>query len=384
MDRGVLIWVQHLLGTGHLRRSLVIAEALCGLDVPATLVSGGAPVAFPLADGLRFEQLPAISAADQAFSGLVDGTGRPVSDELWQGRRDRLGEIVTEVRPFVLMTEMFPFGRRAFRHEVGALIDHVRNVRPDAKIVCSVRDILVAKGEPERYRWMLDLVRDRYDAILVHGDREFLAFGDTFPFAREIEAKIFYTGYVGAPPPAIVAPNRHGIIVSVGGGAVGRVLIEAAVAAARMGEMELGPWTIVTGNGMSSEEIEALRAEAPDQVTFERFVHDLPERIAAARLSISRAGYNTVAETLAAGTPMVLVPFETESETEQRTRAAAVERNGLGIHLPSDHLDAEALLDAVRRISNIDGSGMRIAMGGAERSAQWLHARLEEVRLAGS
>jgi len=41
----VLFHVQHLLGVGHLQRSLRIAEALVAAGIDVTLVQGGAPVA---------------------------------------------------------------------------------------------------------------------------------------------------------------------------------------------------------------------------------------------------------------------------------------------------------------------------------------------------
>src|SRR5205823_7391641 len=54
----VLFYVQHLLGVGHLQRSLRIAEALVRDGVTVTLVSGGPPAALPRGPVIRFVQLP--------------------------------------------------------------------------------------------------------------------------------------------------------------------------------------------------------------------------------------------------------------------------------------------------------------------------------------
>ena len=39
-----MIWVQHLLGIGHLRRAVSIARALADADFDVLLVSGGMPL----------------------------------------------------------------------------------------------------------------------------------------------------------------------------------------------------------------------------------------------------------------------------------------------------------------------------------------------------
>ena len=72
----VLLYVQHLLGTGHLRRTAVLAQTLSARGFGVLAVSGGLP-----APGVTFGdterlQLPALKAADIAFSGLIDVHGR--------------------------------------------------------------------------------------------------------------------------------------------------------------------------------------------------------------------------------------------------------------------------------------------------------------------
>ena len=39
----VLFWVQHLLGTGHLRRALTVSAAMAERGLAVTLASGGPP-----------------------------------------------------------------------------------------------------------------------------------------------------------------------------------------------------------------------------------------------------------------------------------------------------------------------------------------------------
>lgn len=67
-----------------------------------------------------------------------------------------------------------------------------------------------------------------------------------------------------------------------------------------------------------------------------RFEPDLPELMAAADLVITSAGYNSVAEVLASGTPGVLVPLTSPGQDDQHLRA---ERAGLQGPLVTASLD---------------------------------------------
>src|SRR5205085_11286298 len=79
----VQVYVQHLLGIGHLRRSLRIVEAMAREDIRVALISGGEPVSELLSTAAeRVIQLPPIRARDAEFKALVDGMGRPVDDAL--------------------------------------------------------------------------------------------------------------------------------------------------------------------------------------------------------------------------------------------------------------------------------------------------------------
>ena len=139
----VRFWVQQLLGSGHLKRAATLARAMAERGLETTLAAGGMPMRGVLPAGVAVVQLPAIRTSDQSFSQLVDGDGRPDDDALWQERQARLQGLLAERRPQVVMTEMFPFGRRAFRREFAPLLEAAAALRPRPWRVCSVRDILV-------------------------------------------------------------------------------------------------------------------------------------------------------------------------------------------------------------------------------------------------
>ena len=77
-----LVWVQSLLGSGHLRRAMLLADTLAARGVEVVLANGGPPGPWPSAEGVSLVQLPVLVAKDTSFSGLVDGTGRSPDDAL--------------------------------------------------------------------------------------------------------------------------------------------------------------------------------------------------------------------------------------------------------------------------------------------------------------
>jgi len=73
------------------------------------------------------------------------------------------------------------------------------------------------------------------------------------------------------------------------------------------------------------------------------FLNDMPERLSAAHLVISRAGASTVAELTAAGRPALLVPYPFAADDHQRANARAIDEAGGGWLMPEPGFTAEAL-----------------------------------------
>lgn len=345
----VLIWVQHLLGTGHFKRAATLAEAMAADGVDVTLVSGGPPVDWIKPEGVRLEQLPGIRARDRQFSAMVALDGQPIDQVFIAKRRAKLMAVLARTRPRVVITEMFPFGRRAFQFELIRLLDAASSFVPRPKILCSVRDILVMKSDQKRYDWMRDLVQSYYDHVLVHTDPKLVPFDLTFPHAKEIEAKIVNTGYVAEKPSTTEARGSMApeVLVSTGGGRVGAKLIEAAIKARAQSRLKDVPWRVIAGGYADKAELEALRAKLPLGIILTGPSPDFPSRLANSLLSISQAGYNTVVEGLRLGKRMVLVPFETASETEQSLRAERLSNMGLAQTISEADLSPESLAKAV-------------------------------------
>ncbi len=374
----LLFWVQSLLGSGHLRRALRISRACADAGFEVTLVNGGPLSPWPAPKGIRILQLPVLRAADATFSALVDEDGRPAADALWRARAALLATAVEQTRPHLVLLEMFPFGRRAFARELEPWLARARNLFPRLRVAISVRDVLVRKTNPDRYREMAERANRLADAVLVHGDAALLPFEASFPARRLLSVPLRHTGYVVEPPPPVPA-ERRGIVVSAGGGAVGARLLETALAAHPLCRLADEPWLLVAGRHGQGE---TLRRRAPPGVTVRGHDPDLPAHLAAARVSVSQAGYNTVAETLACGTPMVLVPFAESGEDEQTVRARRLAAKGLARTLDARDLTPAALARAIEEAARTPpGTRSQVALEGARRSARLLRRLVEEGAL---
>jgi predicted glycosyltransferase len=375
----IFLYVQNLLGIGHLRRAAVLAQAMADAGLGVDFVSGGFPVQGLDYGAARLIQLPPVRSADERFSALLDEAGRPV-DEAWrERRRAALLQAFADSDPDVLLIELYPFGRRAFRFELAPLLEaaHARARRPFA--FCSVRDILVEKSKPGRAEEAADIIERQFDAVLVHGDPSVAPFSASFLAADRIAGKLRYTGYVvepgrGAPSGPLPAGE---VLVSAGGGAVGRPVVEAALAARSLSGARDLPWRIVLGPQYPAAEAEALLGQAGPGLAIERHRSDLAALFGRCALSISQAGYNTVLELVAAGARAIVVPFSAGAESEQGTRARLLEQRGLLTVVDERELEPGRLAAAIDRALSSpappQGGGLRLE-GARETAAILMEA----------
>ena len=181
----IFLYVQHLLGIGHLKRAATLAAALGDAGCEVTFVTGGYPVPGVVPPLAHVVQLPPAGTAGLDFRSLLDLNGVSV-DESWRARRrERLLEAFSAARPHALIIELFPFGRRQMRFELLPLLDAARASSPRPVIVSSVRDVL-GQPDPAKQDEMLALFERYFDHALVHGDPRFLAFDRTFRHAAKL------------------------------------------------------------------------------------------------------------------------------------------------------------------------------------------------------
>lgn len=304
----------HLTGTGHLVRILALARAALRFGHEATVISGGRPLAH-VEPGVPFVQLPPVLVQGFEFTTLREPSGVPVSASYMAGRRRLLCETLAALRPDALVTELYPFGRRVLGAEFDAAIVAARAAEPGCAVVASVRDI--PEPKPRRLAETAARLTAEYDGVLAHGDAGFLPLSTTWPLPEEAARMVHHTGYVGVTAmPA--RPRGEEVLVAVGGGVLGRRLLEVAAQAAARSRRR---WRLLVGGADAAEVAGRVAADAPANVTAEPARPDYRDLLAGAGCSVSLCGYNTAVELARCTTPALLVPSEEADEKEQLIRA---------------------------------------------------------------
>ena len=361
MKKRILIYCQHVLGMGHLVRSLEIVRALTDWDV--TFLNGGdlcPGMAFP--PQTKVVNLPPIKSESDFKTILASESGQDL-EAVKRARARRLQEEFARIQPDVFLIEMFPFGRRHFAYELVPVLEQIRLGKMPTAVVCSLRDILVnnKRNQAQHNERAITLMNRYFDLLLVHADPRFQTLDETFPQIRELRCEIRYTGFVSqaAPQRLEVAPHRSSdqpmILVSIGGGRVGYELVECALqASAQFRTSFPHRMMILTGPYMQEEQFQSLHelAETQEQVALLRYTPDFLSYLQEAALSVSMAGYNTCMNLLTTGTRALVVPFTGGGNTEQTIRAEKLAQLGVvGVlsesQLRPDYL-AERMIQALR------------------------------------
>lgn len=319
---GVLFYVQHLLGVGHVKRAASIVRAMQRMEVPVTVVLGGEPVAHADFGGADIRYLASARSEDDSFKILLDENDQPIDDAWRDARRHQLMQVAKDIDPDLLFIELFPFGRRQFRFELIPLLEAYKG---KARIVCSARDVIVGKSRAKRNDEIVDTLLTYFDEVLVHGTEDVIPLRATFPYADKIEHLLTYTGYVreetqsGGKSDA----GHEEVVISVGGGAVGEDLLRAVVAARPLSQFKNLKWRMIAGDSLPKSVYQEVEAQCGDGLSLEGARSDFIYVLRNCTLSISLGGYNTVMDVMSAGCKNLIVPFSGGVETEQLFRARA-------------------------------------------------------------
>ncbi|MCB2261743.1 MAG: hypothetical protein LGR52_02200 [Candidatus Thiosymbion ectosymbiont of Robbea hypermnestra] len=251
-------------------------------------------------------------------------------------RKETLLSLIREEAPDVFLVELYPFGRENFWFEIDPVLDGMRRrVLPQAKVVCSLRDILVEKTNAADYEARVVRTLNRFfDALFIHADPKLVRLEETFSRYADIGVPVDYTGYVTPAPSAGarqrvrrqmgISPDDHLVVASAGGGKVGGDLLAAVLKAVpQMARNRRIHLLVFTGPYLSRYDFEYLQALAGPGTRVQRFTDVFPDFLAAADLSISMAGYNTSMNLLAAQTKALVWPFPQNREQGLRTRRLA-------------------------------------------------------------
>ncbi|KIC41153.1 glycosyltransferase [Ruegeria sp. ANG-R] len=366
----VMIVVTHLLGTGHLSRALTLGRAFAEQDHEVLVVSGGMPAPQLDTSGLSLLGLPPLRSDGTDFTRLLDQNGAVADSAYFDARVTGLTQAIRSFAPQVLITELYPFGRRSLATEFLATLRIARELPQPPVILSSIRDILAPPSKPEKAIQTDEVIAEFYDGVLVHSDPTITPLDISWPVTAQLASRLHYTGFVApsAPPSHPDGVGQGEIIVSAGGGSVGQPIFQAAIEAAR--KMPNRQWRLLVG-GQDAEariaELSHLAREA--SVTIETVRPDFRQMLPLAAASVSMCGYNTAMDLLQSGTSAVLIPFDDGNEVEQGLRAKSLSRlTGIEV-LNSSDLSGQSLASALRRVLlDTARAPMTAGFDGARRS----------------
>jgi predicted glycosyltransferase len=346
----VLIVVTHLLGTGHLSRALTLGRAFAAAGHQVQVASGGFPALQLDTDGVGLVQLPPLRSDGVDFTRLLTPEGT-VADESYLGSRiQALTGVLNTLAPDILITELYPFGRRSLAGEFDSLLQAAHTL-PDRPVVLgSVRDILAPPSKPKKVTRADDIISKYYDAVLVHSDPQATRLEVSWPVSDKLAGKLRYTGYVTAPPPA-AHPDGDGqdeVLVTAGGGDVGDHLFETALAAAQRDPSR--QWRLLIGGGNAKDRADRFNATGSPAIV-EPVRPDFRQMLNHAAALVGMCGYNTAMDVLQTGIPAVLVPFDAGKEVEQTLRAQSLgSLDGISV-LPDAGMTPDRLLAALDQVT---------------------------------
>ncbi len=384
----IIQYCQHVLGIGHLFRSLEICRALGGHDV--ILVTGGPQADTDLPGHVRQVRLSDLQMNFE-FKGLYSSQKNATLDQIKAQRQKRLFDLFKKEKPDVFLVELYPFGRKAFRFELDPVLQAIGDHRlPACRVVCSVRDILVEKEDAAKHEARAVSTLNRYfDAVLVHADPHLAQISETFNRFNEIKIPVVYTGYIARKPAPDAAekmrrrlqigPDESLILASAGGGNVGAPLLEAVICAFDRLRVKHRPYLkVFTGPYVDPGEFNRLKRLAGKDVEINKFTPDFLAYMAAADLSVSMGGYNTTMNILATGVSALVWPFP--QNREQQMRAARLDQMGILKVVADQDLDPDRLAELMARgVAAAERSPVKIDLNGAAKTAAWIESRLKEV-----
>ena len=371
----VMFYCQHILGMGHLIRSVEIVKGLIP-DFQICFINGGQVIPeFEFPSEIEVINIPAVKT-DSEFNEL-----RPVDDSLTMAeaetiRTNMLLDTCDRFTPDILIIELYPFGRRRFSFELIPLIEKAKAM--GTKIVSSIRDIVVTKQNQERHEQKVcKLINKYFDMLLIHGDPNFVKLNLSFSRINDLTCPVHYTGYVVQPLPdkRTITLDKPTILVSVGGGRFGHDLLECIANAALILKDKIPHHIQVFTGAFSPEEVllklQDLTKDS-DNITCDRYTTNLLDYMQQADLSIGMGGYNTTMNILSTDIKAMMMAFQGNNDKEQETRLQKLDSLGRVKMIQPEDLQPEKFARQIINYLKQTPSNLTLNLNGVANTRQCL------------
>src|SRR5215475_12659543 len=144
----LLFYCQHSMAMGHLVRSLALADSLADRFRVMLLNGGRMPKGLIIPAGVQVINLPPLGIDET--NQLVSHDKRISVERALDRRKKMMRTCFDNLRPTVIMLELFPFGRKKFAVELRPLLEAAHSVEHRSFIVCSLKDIFGCRTAIQR------------------------------------------------------------------------------------------------------------------------------------------------------------------------------------------------------------------------------------------
>jgi predicted glycosyltransferase len=380
----LMFYCQHILGMGHLIRSMEIVRGLT-TEFEVCFINGGEVIEdFQAPPSVQVVNLPAIKT-DTEFRELQVVNLNLSLEEAQALRQQQLLSTLHTFQPDILVIELFPFGRRRFSFELIPLIEAAK--AQNTKIVSSLRDIVVTKQNQARHEAkIVRLINQYFDQVLIHGDPSLHPLEESFSRINDLNCDVRYTGYVVQQPehtpltPAdqlTLSQADPMILVSVGGGRFGHELLDCVVKTAAILKLQLPHhFHVFTGPFMPADKFEALQTAVCNQpnLHIRRYTPNLLAYMNKADLSISMSGYNTTMNILTTGVRAMMLPFTGNDDQEQTLRVQRLSQLGIAHQISPEELRPDRFATAIMAHLHHTPAQIEVNLNGVGNTARYLQA----------
>lgn len=329
MNCNVIFICQYNFGIGHWVRSLCLCEAIKKRNPNArvTLVNGGEPLGGISSKVDKIVQLPPVKK-QSLFSSAQSG-----NKETHQKRTRIIGELINSDKPTHFITEFYPFSPERMHAMIGPHLPLLK--RRGVCLISSIRDIPVSdchgslSGQTEKVHALLS----QFDVVLHHTDPSVCNTSHIDGLAELFAGKtIIETGYVvrqGFTPQ--ITAKENALYVSVGGGRDGLRMFESIKDYLLYDSLsQFEKVNLVCGPKMpTKDQGDILKQFKKNGISIHFGFYNTFNLISKARVAITMAGYNSLAEFASTGTRCLMLPRKGSFEQELRAKLFAA--HGLGV-----------------------------------------------------
>jgi predicted glycosyltransferase len=352
----IVLYSHDGFGLGHLSRTIFLGQCIRERDPHANILivtssPGTRYVSMP--EDFEFVKLPSVTKTGvERYRPLLAASLGTVINL----RSSLLLTTVQQLQPDCLFVDHRPAGLKG---EVLHTLDWIRRFAPHIRTVVGLRDV-VDEASTVIAEWkaqgVYDALEHLYDAVLVYGERVVFDVVREYELPDSVSRKLWFTGYLGRGKPrrsredirqSLNLGCERLVVVHAGGGGDGDALITAYLQCVKQLPGDVHS-LVVTGPLMDRGDRRRLCQHASGlPVKFVEYQPDLASYVAAADLSVSLGGYNTICEVLSAGVRALIVP-RIFPRQEQYIRALRLTDRALIELLPPTRLQPDRLAASVR------------------------------------